>query len=313
MAITAEQREQRRHYLGSSDMPVIMNVSPYKQTPQDVYWSKVADKLPDEPTESMNIGNWLEGPLVKWAAETLELEVDTEPENLFQVAGEGDGAGIFAANNDALVLERDAGIEAKFVNGELAKAFGEPYSDEVPDHVIVQVQHQMYCSGLQMVYVATAMPSFFGVERRIYTVPRDQQLIDTLVTFGMEWWVEHIEKKIPPDESAAPPMYVLKAMDRVAGSTCELTGREQLLVDQLEQVKAEKKETDKEIERLKAGLIFALGDNENGKLPDGRIVTYKEVITNRFDAKAFRKVNPTTASKFTNTSSSRRLTIKKVK
>ena len=286
MSITAEQREQRRHYLGSSDMPTIMNVSPYKQTAVDVYWSKVAEKLPDEETTAMSVGTWLEGPLIEWAAGELDVEVTTDPDDLHKVATVGDGTGVFAANNDALVLGKDAGIEAKFASGDLAKGYGEAGSDEVPDHVIVQTQHQMYCSNLQVVYVALATPSYYGLDRRMYTVPREDALIEDLVTFGMEWWDKYVKTKTPPGPSATPPLYVLKALHREKGKVIELGEIGADIVEFFEQYKAEEKEAKSQKDKKKAELIFALGDAEIGKLPDGRRVTYELIKKVAYSVKA---------------------------
>lgn len=313
MSITAEQREQRRHYLGSSDMPTIMGVSPYKQTSVDVYWSKVAEKLPDEETTAMSVGTWLEGPLIEWAAGELGVEVTTDPDDLHKVATVGDGAGVFAANNDALILGKDAGIEAKFASGDLAKGYGEAGSDEVPDHVIIQTQHQMLCSDLELVYVALATPSYYGLDRRLYTVPRDDAVIEMMVQFGVNWWDTFVKTKTPPGPDATPPLYVLKALKREKGKVIELGEAGALIAAYFEQAKADEKEAKSKKDKKKAELIFALGDAEIGKLPDGRRVTYEAHDTNRFDAKGLRAADPTLAAKWMKKTSSRTMYVKKGK
>jgi len=311
MSITAAQREQRKNYLGSSDMPTIMNVSPYKHTAVDVYWSKVAEKLPDEETESMSVGTWLEQPLIEWAADELGVEVTTDPDDLHKVATVGDGAGVFAANNDALVLGKDAGIEAKFASGDMAKGYGEAHSDEVPDHVIIQTQHQMYCSDLHVVYVALATPTYYGLDRRLYTVPRDEAVIEMMVQFGVNWWDTFVKTKTPPGPTSIPPMYVLKALHREKSKVIELGEAGADMVEFFEQYKAEEKDAKSRKDKKKAELIFALGDAEIGKLPDGRRVTYEAHDTNRFDTKGFRAADPETAAKWMKTTSSRTMYIKK--
>ncbi len=311
MSITAEQREQRRHYLGSSDMGPLLKVSPYKQTEVDVYWSKVAEKLPDEETDAMSVGTWLEQPLIEWAAGELGVEVTTDPADLHKVATQGDGAGLFAANNDALILGKDAGIEAKFASGELAKGYGTAGTDQVPDHVIVQTQHQMYCSDLELVYVALAVPSYNGIDRRLYTVPRDETVIEMMVQFGVNWWDTFVKTKTPPGPSATPPLYVLKALHREKGKVVELGEAGADTVQFFEQYKAEEKEAKSCKDKKKAELIFALGDAEIGELPDGRRVTYEAHDTNRFDAKGFRAADPTLAAKWMKKTSSRTMYVKK--
>ena len=220
---------------------------------------------------------------------------------------------MLASNNDALILDNDAGIEAKFASGELAKGYGGAGTDEVPDHVIVQTQHQMYCSDLDVVYVALATPSYYGLDRRIYTVPRDDSLIADLVKFGVEWWDKYVKTETPPGPSATPPLYVLKALQREKGKVIELGEAGADMVEVFEQYKAEEKEAKSLKDKKKAELIFALGDAEIGKLPDGRRVTYEAHDTNRFDAKGFRAADPEAAAKWMNTTSSRTMYVKKGK
>ncbi|MCJ7777783.1 MAG: YqaJ viral recombinase family protein, partial [Sedimentisphaerales bacterium] len=169
MPITEAQRQTRRKYLGSSDTPIIMNLSPFKKTERDIYWSKVVDLPEDDAPDYMQVGNWLEGPIIEWAAGELGVQVNRVPEQLSFVSKDG----LFAANHDALIVGKDEGIEGKYANGEMAKSYGDPFTDQVPDHVIIQTQHQMYVSELSKVYVALAVPSYYAVDRRLYIVKRD--------------------------------------------------------------------------------------------------------------------------------------------
>lgn len=77
MTITAEQRERRRRYLGASDTPAILGLSPWA-TPADVYWSKVGPLKYDAPTEAMQTGNRLEASIVSFAAERLGVAVERD-------------------------------------------------------------------------------------------------------------------------------------------------------------------------------------------------------------------------------------------
>jgi len=311
MSITEAQRQARRHYLGSSDSPVIMNLSPYSRGATDIYWSKVADLPEGETTASMSTGNWLEGPMIQWAADELDVEVTTDPEDLFQVAKDGDGAQLLAANHDSLIKGERASIEAKFANGDMAKAYGDPGTDQVADHVIVQVQHQMYCGDLEKVYVALAVPSYYGIDRRLYMVPRDDELIETIVSFGCRWWTEHVEAKLPPNGDNVPPLYVLKALDRRGGAQIKLPDAAVAWANDDERLKEQMKALKAEREDVRAKIIHALGDVEIGLLSDGRRVTYQAYESSRFDAKRLKADEPAIAAKYTNKVRQRTLYVRK--
>lgn len=311
MSITEEQRLARRKYLGSSDSPIIMNLSPYSKTAADIYWSKVADAQEELSGSWIDTGNWLEGPLIQWAADELGVDVTVHPQDLFCVAHEGDGAEIFAANHDSLIIGQEASIEAKFANGEMAQAYGEPGTDQVADHVIIQVQHQMYVSDLEKVYVPLAVPSYYGVDRRLYLVPRDDELIEQIVTFGCRWWTEHVECKLPPDESDVPPLYVLKALERRAGAQIKLDDKYIALADDDDRLKGEIKALKTERESVRRDLIHGLGDAEIGLLSDGRKVTYQGHEVSQFMLDAFRSKHPELGAKFTERKTQRTLYMKK--
>lgn len=308
--ITEEQRQLRRKHLGSSDTPIIMNLSPYSKTPEDIYWSKVA-KLPDESTAAMETGNWLEEPLLQWAAGELGVQIDTAPANLTTIAPEGEGKDLFAANHDALIVGKDESVEAKFRNTEGAKAFGEPFTDQVPYDIIVQVQHQMYCSNFSKVYVALGTPSYYSVDRKLYIVPRDDVIINEIIKFGRQWWYEHVEAKLPPNGEGVPPLYVLKALSRRAEAQIRLPNEAIQWANERTQKKMEIKVLEGEVEKCSAKLIHALGDAEIGLVPDGRKVTYHSYERNFLDGKQLKIDEPQLAQKYMKKSNYRTLYIKK--
>jgi len=296
--------------LGSSDMPVLMGVSPYSKTPADVYWSKVGG-LPDEkPEQYKQTGNWLEDSMLDWAAEELGVSIIR---NQFRVARGGPAAQIFAANCDALIRDKEEGLEAKFANGEMALRYGEPGTGEVPDDIVVQVQHQMYCAGLQRVWVPVAVPSYWGIDRRLYRVERDEDLIKMISEFGRDWWNEHVVNEVPPEGAETPPMQVLKALDRRLGKSVDLGADVAALIDRHKQLQAAGKACEREIDEIKAQIIHALGDAEIGFLPDGQKITYYQYERAKFDQKRLERERPEIATQYAGKSFYRTLYVKAAK
>jgi predicted phage-related endonuclease len=193
----------------------------------------------------------------------------------------------------------------------MAKAYGDPYTDQVPDHVIVQVQHQMYVSGLSRVYVALAVPSYYAVDRRLYIVQRDDELIHTIIDFGVEWWKRHVLANQPPNGEGVPPLYVLKALERRAGAQIMLTDEAAAWASRRTELKGQIKSLTAEVETEDARLIHALADAEIGLLPDGRKVTYYSYESNRFDKKRFKLEHPELAPDYMKKSSYRTLYVKR--
>ena len=276
MPITAEQRKERQRYLCASDMPVILGMSPYTKTPGDIYFSKVYDLPADDAEGAAHLmtGNLLEGPLLDWAAAELGgVELDRQP---WCVCDEGPAAGIFAAHPDAIILpDRREGIEAKYANAAMGQAYGEDGTDSIPDHVVVQAQHQMLCGRLQRIWVPAAIAGF-SLEFRLFSVPRDEALISEIVTAGMAWWERHVIARVPPEGEEVPPLALLKRIRREPQSMADLTADPDIerLVFEYQQAGLRMKEDDDARKELQARILHLLGEHEGALLPDGRVITY---------------------------------------
>lgn len=211
--ITIEQRELRRQHIGSSDSAAIAGVSPFS-TAVDVWLEKVYG-TDDFESEAADLGNWLEGPLLSWAAS--ELGVEIKP-NVSVIAPDK----ILAANHDALVIGKREGIEAKssglLWSGAVSSLWGEEGSDEVPHAVMVQCQHQAYVSDLDIVWV----PALLGGRGRVmFRVPRREDLIKDVTTIDLDFWHRWVETKKQPDDSR-PSLDVAKRVKRVPNCTREV-------------------------------------------------------------------------------------------
>ena len=273
MPLTNHQLDLRKNHLGASETPVVLGLSPYSMTPRDIYWRKVAD-IEDEPTKAQARGHWLEDSLLDWAAEQLGAGI---VRNQFRVLHEGDGAEILSATHDALMQAKPEGLEAKVVgrwNPEYAD-WGEEGTDQIPASIVIQVQQQMLVSGLEVVWLPVAIETT-GLERRMYRVPRDEELIGLFRVPAVEWWRRHVVSRVVPGDDPTPPMAVLKRLNRIEGSVVDLDAAVAELIESREQVKAEIKAVEERDEALKCRIIEALGEAEAGRLPDGRLVTYKE-------------------------------------
>lgn len=276
MPITEAQRRERQRYLCASDSPVILGLSPYRRTPSDIYFSKVYD-LPleddDRTTEAQNTGNLLEDPLLDWAAKELGgVQLHKQP---WFICDEGPAAGVFAAHPDAVIAGKAEGLEAKYCNAAMGQGYGEQGTDAIPDHVVIQAAHQMLAGKLDRVWIPVALAGF-ALEFKLFCVSRDEELIDMIVTRGMEWWNRHVVGRVPPDGDCPPPMEILKRVRREPESCIELPEDALRLVFAWEQAKFREKEAKEEKEELQAKIIDLLDVAEAGTLADGRMVTYLE-------------------------------------
>ncbi len=304
MPITSEQRQQRSKYLCASDIPIILSLSPFKKTANDIYFSKVYDLPQDEGQQEdyLTTGNLLEDPLLDWAAKELGgVELIRQP---WYVCTEGPAAGIFAAHPDAVIVGRPEGMEAKYANAAMGQAYGDEGTDAIPDHVVVQAQVQMLAARLERVWVPVAIAGF-SLNFKLYHVPRDDKLIDAVVEQGLAWWEQHVVARVPPctkycmacDADVAdgetdcpechgimigerapepPPIELLKRIRREPESIVDLPEDALRIVFEYQQAKLREKDEKETAEEHYARILEMLGTAEGGRLTDGRLITYME-------------------------------------
>jgi len=261
--LTPRQRELRRRYIGASDAPAILGLSPFA-TISDIYWAKVAE-TPDQTNEAMSLGNWLEPSLCEWAGEKLGKAITRR--NTFRVHPNG----FMAANQDAWIADDPKqGIEAKFVGPEFADLWGEEETDQVPDYVMAQCQHQMYVADLSVVWVPALICRFRPV-RALFRVERHDGLIDAIVQREKQFWERHVLPKLPPTDDP-PPMEVLRYMRRVPGSIAHVDPE---IVRTWQAAREARLTAAKVEEEAQRRLLAALGECEAAEFGDEtQILTY---------------------------------------
>lgn len=253
MPITEQQLQERKKYIGSSDSAAILGVCPYKSA-TDIYLEKlslVENKF--NSSDAIEIGNELEESILKWFAKKQGFKIYLNDENnsLFRVHANG----IMAANFDALVVGDDTqSLEAKthaVVSGRIDEEWGEVGTDEVPDRIAIQCQHQMaVVPTLQVVWVPVLLG---GVGLRHYRIKRNNAIIAGLEEINLQFWRNHVELHVPPD-GFAPSLESIKTLKRVPKKTVSISDQ---LVNEWLQAKdaatvAEKIKKEKELAMLQA-------------------------------------------------------------
>lgn len=301
--IDPEQRKKRQKRIGSSDAPAILGFDPWR-TAADVYWSKITPW--STPTsEAMDIGNRLEPALCDFAAEVIgeriERNVLVWPDNA-----------IVCANLDARVIGKPEAVECKYTS--VADGFGEPGTDEVPEHVVVQCQHQAMVADLERVWVPVAMVVYRQLKFRLYCVRRNDELIEILRNEENRFWREHVELQVPPIGGSIPPLGALRAMRRAPESMVALTDEALKAWTDLDAIRQQKRAAEEAEEEAYARVLAQLGDSEAGVLPDGSMLTYMQQRgAPKCDAKMLKLEHPDLYQKYFTENAYRVLRLKKAK
>ena len=266
--ITDNQRSKRMNYLGSSDSAAIVGVDPFK-TAADVYWSKVNELEEGKSTPAKDAGNLLEDSVLDWFEKETGKKIRR---NQFRVHSNK----IMSANFDALIVgNKEEVVEAKTsgITGPLNyEQWGEVGTDQVPEHIIVQCQHQMsIIPTIKIVWVPVLLG---GVGFCMYKVERDDSLIKNLEEVEVNFWQEHVEKKqAPADEWLS--LETVKRIKRVSGKSVKV--EDDLVTEWLE---ARKKATEAENAKreIQKKLFSIIGDAEIGECSFGKVTYFEQQV-----------------------------------
>jgi putative phage-type endonuclease len=273
----------RKTYLGSGDIAAVAGVSPYSSA-LDV-WARKTGAVPEvEQTERMRVGIVLEQPIIR--------ELYAEPRG-FIVETPGHVAHPefphFGATVDALAGKRTSAsqladpviddpliVECKVVGPHMQKRWGtvdEDGPDAVPPDVLVQVQWQMFCTGLTHADVVALL----GTEVRVYRVEYDPSMAANLETIGASFW-DLVQRKEAPlitaEHASNAKDLIARLYPRQTLDLAEATVAEGVLIEGYIAARDAVKVAEQQKDECAAFLTAAIGERE-GLLGEGIKATWK--------------------------------------
>lgn len=271
MMTDSERREWleiRRTGIGSSDAPAVCGISPWK-TPAGV-WAEKLGLVPESTmTEPMEWGLRLEDAIGRAYSDRtgkalVRRGIVRHPETTWLLA-----------SPDFIREDGAAIVECKNVGDQAADQWGEPGTDEIPEHYLVQVQHQMAATGIRQVDVAAL---FGGRRLAIYTVHFDAATVEEILAIEADFW-RLVEAKEDPGHDWAHPSTpaLVEALNKPTDRRAVLPESALELIYEYERLGEVGSQTEKERKAVKARIIDLLGDAGEGLLADGRIVSRKTI------------------------------------
>jgi len=213
----------RQTFIGGSDIPAIIGVSPWG-TPLDVYLKKTGQmpvtgrEADPEITKRFMRGKIMEPYVIQMLANERNIMVTKKstdyPNGNRYVDPE---IPYFAAEIDFEWMDPNSGL---IENGEIktshpfaaANQFGEDESDEVPIYYAAQALWGQMVTG--------RTKTLFGVlvgsdELLVYTIHRDNEVIQSMRHKAIKFWNEHVLEKKPPEPIGIRDVYHLFRRDVV--------------------------------------------------------------------------------------------------
>jgi putative phage-type endonuclease len=253
-------RRDRHKFIGASDAPPVLNVSPWRG-PVDV-WAEKRQLVPLwEGNDATHWGKLVEPLLRQEYAEVTGRSVRlpqqriTHPELSF-IACHPDGL-----TNDGRLLE--------LKTARTSEGWGEAGSDAIPEMYTIQVQHLLCVTQLPVADVAVL---FGGSDFQLYEVPADRELQEAIVEAEVEFWgfVESGER--PPLDYRAPgSLTVIKKLyPGTNGTTVEADERCLRSRFEIESCKEQIEAASESRDASLAQLLDFMGEAAFLKFPDGK-------------------------------------------
>jgi len=303
--LTDAQKQIRFQGIGGSDVAAMLGLSPWR-TPMSLYLEKVNHLVDENQNLFMELGHDLEPIVAKYFEKKTNKKCELAEETIIHPEFK-----FMLANVDRRIADENALLECK-ATGELTKSkgWGDEGTDEMPQHYLLQIAHYAMVCNVEIVYLAAMS---WGREVKIYTYQRNHKLEAKLLQREKDFWLNHIEKRIPP---APTNLEDVKAFWADAGMG-KILSADKAIEDSWEKmsvINKQIKELEKQKEELQFRLCEAIQDNEIVKDAAGKVlITWKNRSNNRFDVTAFKKEHPDLFDKFTKQSTTRVFLLKESK
>jgi len=319
VAITAEQLEERRHFLGASDIAALFtdddgkSLDPFK-TAVDVWTSKVFELAPEVAENSaISIGKRYEAVLREFAAGELDTFIQDDPDKLRFVNTEilgADGNPIFAANLDGYTYPDEPLEIVEIKTTGMTGEWGTPGTDDVPFRVNLQVHAQMLCSGMKTAHIAVLLGRW-GLAEEMFKVERNEAIINAIIERGTQFWNDHVLTKMPPPETEKGNVNIFK---RIIREPLKIAAVGTGIIATWETMRQARIDAEKAEKRAFSALLADLGDAEGAPIDSEREFTYLEQRgADRIDRKVLQQKYPEVYAEVATESHHRVARIQKIK
>jgi putative phage-type endonuclease len=203
--LTAQQIEERRTGIGSSDIAAVVGASPWAG-PLDIWLDKQGLASPFLQNEAILWGDLLEDPIAREYARRTSQSI-ARPEGTIRRKDRP----WMLCHPDRIIVGKSKGLECKNRGLRQAHRYGEGPQD-CQEEEICQAAWCMACTDCEEWDVAVLLG---GQELRIFTLERDLELEGMMIEAGDRFWDLVQRKVLPPvDGSQAFQAYLTERYPR---------------------------------------------------------------------------------------------------
>ena len=285
--------EERRHFIGGSDIGAILGLNAYK-TPVDV-WLEKTGKASRQPTNlAMRFGTFAEEFVASEYSQATGLLVKEPEAEFIHPEYVYCRAHLDRLVFDALETKQELGPPKKILECKTASPFrqeqwGDSGSNQVPFSYLCQCIWYMAVTGLPTTDLAVL---FGNSDFRIYTIDRDIELEQIILEKANIFWNENILKDIPPQTSSEEDCKKLFEKSCPEKSMEADKALLQMAID-YQALLAKEEEVAGSINHIKQIFMNTMKDAESIRFNNRDLITWKKTKpVSRFDGAEFEKAHP---------------------
>lgn len=298
---TQEWVDNRKEYIGGSDVSSILEQNPYS-TPLQVWMRKKGLLPPIDCSPIMNFGHYFEPILAAHFEQVTGLKT-RQVHKTYQ----HEEHSFLRANIDRMVLasgtEPTAVLELKTTTSQRLKAL----DGEIPQEWFLQIQHYLGITGFEKAYLQIYERDTCTFHEPMLIDRADDLIIHNMNTL-INWWNVYMIGGKRPEPINGEDCLILYP-DSTDGAIKEVTPSEYALYNELLEVRERREELEDSEEYLKTLLKKAIGESETLSCAGKPLIKWKSTSQNRLDTPAFKQAHPELYKQFLKQTSTRRFTV----
>ena len=241
--------EERRKYIGGSDIAVVMGMSRWK-TPLKLWLEKTGQAEPDDlsQVEAVQLGTELE----EFVAQKFAKESGKQVRKQSKMYVHKDYP-FMVAHIDRLITGTDEILECKTCGSHKKDEWE---GDGIPREYVLQVVWYLGITGKKKAYIAVLIG---GQSFKYKEIEFDKELFDVMVDMAREFWIA-VETKTPPAVSASDNPIIVEMFPDPDAEIVENQEIEANIA-KLQKVKDDISVLNDEKEMLEAEIKSAIGEH----------------------------------------------------
>ncbi len=263
--LTEQQIQQRKLGLGATDCAVVMGLSPYK-TPYELWLIKTgrAEETAILGDDRLRLRHAHEETIAREYAFQKGVKLKRVNKAVYHKR-----LPFMFCNLDRVIIGQNKIVECKSSTGFMRQNWGLTGSDEAPQHYILQVQHQLACTGYNDADIAALIDID---DYRTFPIARNEKIITMIETACERFWYDHVLADVPPPPTTRGDLKLMYPMNN--GNFIKADGDVLRDLAELKRIKAKIKSYEYEKQITEKSIIEFIADNDGITLLDDVIASF---------------------------------------